>query len=893
MMSRNSANFLFNAVRDALQHYHDVHWLGQHTLLATPYFLGKSSQRVIHADSAERGEQLQSLLYQAATTIWGGTLPTTRNELIQQVELARHEKGNKSPRYLYFLLELRYLRHYFPLRTAPNKVDAMPAYVNVSRSRFFVHLEAAITLLMETLLAQVQPSLQLERPFSTKQLIARDELLAEAAAHLNNGISVTLSGMGGVGKTAAGIHIQQHWQSDAIFWYTFRPGLNDDLYSVLFALAHFFRQLGHAELWRYLLAHQEQALDHHHAIGFLRADIQASRVVKPLHCFDEVDILQTSDQSPRRVQHVLILELLESLVEMTPTLLIGQRSYLDTPQHFVVLPFTSEQTGHFLAQTHIVLPNAHVNKLQEQTQGNPRLLELYTMLHEDGFRVQDIYQSLSLKPLFHRLWKRLDSAERALLGQVSVFRSTIPLIKWDTQQAAQNSLHKRRLIQYNQDGTASLLPAYRELIYSEIPAQTRHIYHRNAAQLRAEVGEYTSAAYHHCAADAPAVAIDLWYQHREAEIRQGKLIAAAGIFESLVPNTLPDVVRDKLLYIRNRSHLYQGNIKQVVADMATFSRQHDTLLAAELTFQAGQAHGLSGDIATAQDNFATAVQTLGQVTERTVTFLVNGGKFYTDEGDLALARQHMLLAQFKVTLFNGQIELFASNYHAARAILLEALAIAEQLDKMELMAQAQDILMRVCGHLGELDSAEKYATAAIETYQALGHTRQIASVRSSLGSMYLNIRQFDKAVALLEPTLDFFETHQQTLHLAPLYSNLAEAYYETGKPQLAQKLINQCLQLEQAHVIPYALYTLSLIHQDAARLDDAIIVLQRGIKQAQQNGDRFIEAYLHREQGKLQRTMRQPDQADSSIHTALQLFETMGIQHEIQATQQLLESSTT
>lgn len=63
-------------VRAALEHYHDVQWLGVHSPLATPYFLGERSPAHRLGDQPEaRGRALQGLLSEAADSYWGGPPP--------------------------------------------------------------------------------------------------------------------------------------------------------------------------------------------------------------------------------------------------------------------------------------------------------------------------------------------------------------------------------------------------------------------------------------------------------------------------------------------------------------------------------------------------------------------------------------------------------------------------------------------------------------------------------------------------------------------------------------------------------------------------------------------------------------------------------------------------
>ena len=70
-MSAKKKDHFLTAVRNALKQYTNPQWLGEHSPLATPYFLGDFLHQVEHPETAVgRGQALQQLLFQAAAANW-------------------------------------------------------------------------------------------------------------------------------------------------------------------------------------------------------------------------------------------------------------------------------------------------------------------------------------------------------------------------------------------------------------------------------------------------------------------------------------------------------------------------------------------------------------------------------------------------------------------------------------------------------------------------------------------------------------------------------------------------------------------------------------------------------------------------------------------------------
>ena len=852
-------------------------------MLATPYFLGRYIPD--NPDAPARGKALQRVIQHALTELWPGELPTTRQELLDQVDEARRSQGNKGAVYYFFLLELRYIRQYFSLRTEPVRVVDMYGFVNVSETRFHEHLRQATTELGKRLLQQIRPTLRLERPRLISPLIGRDEVVAHISTHLEHNRSVAMSGSGGVGKTAVGTAIFNTWSTSPVFWYTFRPGLNDNLDNVLFSLGHFLNQWGASGLWLQLLANEGKLTDAHQALGFLRHDLLAFDA-PPLLCFDELDLLQTGDWHPGQPLNNPLLEFVESLRGLSPLLLIGQRALLETDHHYVLPPLSLTETQILLEKAGLPLDEALLHRVQGYTAGNPRLLELYANLIKTGDKATDLLQmhtSPSAQPLFYRLWKRIDPQERDLLNLLAVFRTLAPLDALPQDSAALNNLIHRNLVIVDQADGVTTLSFFRHLIYHELSADQRQAMHQQAALIRVERGEYTAAAYHYRQAEAFTTAVEVWYLHQDQEILRGQAETARDIFRDVPAQTLTGKSLKQLKIIQNRLHLLAGDAEQLLKETDATDRalDEDEEITADALYQTGQAHAILGQTDEALENYDEAIATLSRLSTKIVEINFHRGQMFLREINAQAARQEAQVARYQVEWLQGLIEMMAGNFEQAQTHYQTALGLVQPLKDDARIAKVHQGLALVAGFQGKVDLAEEHADIAMAHFKKIGNRVQLEGMRAELAGVYLNARQFEKVIAPAESALQFFEQIRHEPWIAPICNNLAEAYLEVGQLEKARAYAFRVLELENPRARPHALYTLGLVHQQQGGLTDAKACFREGIQLAQQNEDPFIEAYLHRVLGQLYLSMDESTAGSAELETARGLFTQMGLAGEV------------
>jgi tetratricopeptide (TPR) repeat protein len=872
-------------VRTALEHLHEPAWLAAHSPLAEAYFL--ADRLAADTPSAEaRGMALQSLLRAAWARLWPGSLPADRAALLRATDEVRRRDGNSGDAYAFLLLELRYFRAYFSSADYPAQAGDIPIFLNVSTTRFFVHLEEAIDRLADQVLQLARPALRLERPRRPAIFIGREPLREQCLAELLAGRSVTISGVAGVGKTTLAAAVAGDWPTPVTFWYTFLPGINDNLPGLLFALGFFIQQWTSSALWLQLMADEGQVRNPGQLLSILRADLAQLQPYGPLLCFDEVDLLRTSDGETRSATHAQLLTFLEGLCAATPVLLVGQQGYIDTPVHIALEPLVTTDTAALLREGGVAPQSATVSRVQQVTGGLPRLIELVIALLRGGDNLSELdylHARADVRPLFHRLWRRLDTAEQELLVSLAVLRRPAPL-DVVARASAYERLLQRHVVQAAAD-EVGVQPYFRGLIYEALPPEQREAAHAQAARLRALRGDYTAAAYHYSQAGDAVAAIDVWFPHRDLEIRRGQGGAAQAVFSRLSAARLSAPHNRQLRLIQNQLDLLEGNAERVASSMARLKWDLDDAYAAEAHRQAAEANFILGRYDTALTHYGQSIAALGHYADAAAEAYSRRGQLYIDLGEMTAARAEARRARLRVLLLEGMLAFNEGEFAAARREFQDALDQAATLDAPELTAQAHEWLASAAIMGGDVATAERHGAAALEYYQRVGNRVKQEGLRADLAGMYLNVRQFEQVIEPSRRALSYFEEIGHERWISSICTNLAEAYLELGQLDEAMGHAQRVLQLENPRSRPYALYTLGLIHQRQGRAEYASVAFEDGLRVARRNEDTYIEAFLQRNLGRLHRQEGREEAAVAALDAALALFRRMNLAAEATVTE--------
>ncbi|MCB0186873.1 MAG: hypothetical protein KDE31_21550, partial [Caldilineaceae bacterium] len=495
----------------------------------------------------------------------------------------------------------------------------------------------------------------------------------------------------GVGKTTLGAALSEAWKSPAVFWFTFRATFNDHSDSLLFALGHFLHTQGASTLWHQLIADGGRLQDGNLALGLIRTDL-AALDHPPLLCFDELDVLRPSVSDHPNPRHVQLLELLDSLRGHAPLLLVGQRAYWESDTVYTLAGLSESEVAAVLTAFAIPHTKEDVARLHYYSGGNPRIVSLCAALYDSNQAeplqsvIDQLPQSPTLLPFWHRLTRRLSQNERRLLQQLAVFRSAAPVDLWQENEGERNAIQQllqRRLLVADQGGAITLLPALREVIIDDLPVEECEHYHLIAAQSRAERGDYTPAAWHLVQAGQPEAAVALWYPQRRIEINRGQAGAALAIFEQISQRRLETRRARELALLRGELYELAGEPEKIVSSLAQQAWPEDDVRSIDAQILWANALRQQGQPDGALAKYADGLARQRQLLDRAAQLHTLRSRTYLQQRDMVQARREVELARIQVESLQGAFHDYSGNYAQAQAHYEQARTIAQALDDAE------------------------------------------------------------------------------------------------------------------------------------------------------------------------------------------------------------------
>jgi tetratricopeptide (TPR) repeat protein len=859
--ARTAANAFLEQVEQALARSNDPHWLGAHSPLAAPYLLNHHIADTTHGydDTASsalaRGQVLQQMLRIAADVV-----------------AEEHSEGAYRRR----LLELSFFD--------PKPRHIILSELGVSKNTYYEHRKQTIQQLAQVLIARLNPALRVETPMHTTEIIGRDTDYQQCREALQQHQTVALIGLSGVGKTTLGAEVARGLADHMPFWFTLRPGLNDTLSSVFFALGHAIYRHGAAGLWQQVVA-TSGTLDAEVAMSLLRQDVyQLEQAGQPplLLCFDELDLLRPTE-IPR---HNQLLAFLEGLRGMVALLLIGQYLPLDADVRCELRGFAPATTAALLAREGIVLDDATLQQLQSYTWGNPRLIELFLALHQDGEPLARLLHHLpaapSLEALCNRIWQRLDQEEQATLLALSVYRRPIAAQDWERQPLHQ--LIRRHLVARDASGGVEVLPAFRSLIGARLPAAQRAPLHLAAAAARLQRGEYTEAAYHLVQGGEADTAIWVWYLHRTQEINQGQGYAAREIFgaEHLDHAPLSDASRDLLRLVHAELSKLVGDYDQVRSMLA------DTLHNPVFQFLAERLQGdiaeMRNDLDEALRHYTNGLHTVERLLTERVFFRKNLAWTWMRHEQFDHAWREVELARYELANIQGQLCFRQGRYANAETHYREALRLAEALEHLEGEAKTHDNLGVLLAHQERFDGADEHLEAATHRYQRIGRVNAVADMLVNR-AFFLNLAgHHAEVLPLAHEASTLFVSLGDICGEAVAAQNLAEAHMELGDLDAAQEHAQHVVQLNESYTRPDGLRVLAEIHLRRGALTEAEHHARQALEAVQQIEDSYLEAYVQRTLGQVYLAQMHYAAAHTAFERAMNLFQTVHLPREVERT---------
>jgi tetratricopeptide (TPR) repeat protein len=855
-------------VETALKHFHDPTWLDNHSPLASPYFLGDAWRPAGKAsgEATDRGRALQRLLREAAVTL------ASRNE-----------------RWGEFWAKLIELTWFSPVtRSVPQLVLDL----NTSESAYHRHRNAAVEALADALIRQVKPTLRLEMPPQPPPLRGRDEELARCLAWLAQGKAVSLSGPGGVGKSALASTLAGRFAGAATLWYTITPGLNDGLHSLLFALGWFLHGQGASALWAQLVADRGE-LKESVALNLLRHDLASLGATPCLLCIDEVDLLRPAEIEA----HTQLVPFLTSLRGQLPLLLIGQKAWIESDAHLALDGLPPAAIADLLGTANLTLSPTDLAHLHRYTGGNPRLLELFITLYGSRLRsgatadavlaetLTTFAREPSLEFLLRRIWHHLDESEMAFLELLAVFRHPAPRAAWSdqAQQRALDGLIRWRLVQADASGGVALLPALRETIYQSLLApDEREALHLEAGTLRAQYGQFTAATHHFIAGGEQGAALHLLTTHWESEIEAGRAEAMLTLLKSMSPRRLPEVEQETLTLRCAELQKLLGRYDEARKSLqGTYWR---------IPFLRAQAWRLEGDIAELRGEVSLAQQAYAAGQATVEEWLVAGAEFHRDLGYLyaneveyARAGVEVLRLRHEAANLAGFIAERRGDLTDAAAAYREAFDLAQAAGYLYGEANTHNNLGRIAAWRRQIAQAEEHLHRAITFFHNTGRQNKETSATYNLALARRLAAHYAEALAPAQEALYWFTQLGETFGVAVANQLLAEIHLGLGQLAEAEDFAQAVLAEEHTNSRPDALRTLGEIRQRQGHWGEAESLLRQSLALAQANEDQILQGYAWRALGELYLAQTDYARAHSHFTHATHLFQTLNLPAELES----------
>lgn len=873
-------------VKQALRLYDQPERLGQESPLASPYMLARAMRTLPRPVTArDRGELLRSLIYAAAARLWGETPPATRDELLGAIAVVRRDPGH--PRYSYIVLELRC----FQRLIKPGRMSDIWEHEDLllgSKSQHYRDFDAAVKCLAPLLLDCLHPSLRPERPRPPAALYGYDQQLAQLVAALAAGKTVALGGPGGVGKTSLGATALAYLGERPCFWYTLRPGFNDGLGNLLFALGAFLHDLGPANLWQYLVTANGVFGDLNLVAGLLRQDLAALNGAPPLLCFDDLEHLALGTLGQPTPAGARLLDLIEALRGAVPLLLISQRPLPACDLHLELPGLPAEGIERLWEDAGYRLAEAEVSRLLAYTGGNPRLLNLLLTLYHEGEPVEQFGDETArtLLPAFQRLWRRLSPDERLALQRLSVYLSYAPEeVVVPTTCAA---LAQLRLIEGDGEGGVAVIPALRNAIADELAPELRANLHREAAIVHLERAEYTGAAYHFVQAGDEQQAVRLWFPQRQYALARGEAEIARAIFTRIGRERLDPAERKALDLIRAELRRYAAEHEEGLRELEQADWGRDSEATARLWMLRGELEDALGYPDRAVRSYGEGVQVASRLLGQLAALHHRSGLLYNRRRELKQSWEAVYKTEFELEVLRGLLLDEEGDYDQALEAFRRARIQADRLDDDALRAQTERWLAIVYGRREQLAQAVEHATRSAAIYERLGDRLNLEKMRTNLSSIYNQCRAYEETLAVGVPAYAFFLSVRDPYYAAGTAANLAEASCQLGNLAEAERYANEVLALDQPFTIPYAHFTLGEIALKRGDLQEAITNFAASTEGAKRNEDPYMAAFAQRSLGEAYRAAGNLPAAEAQMREALAVFRQLDLPNEIEITEVIL-----
>ncbi len=355
-----------------------------------------------------------------------------------------------------------------------------------------------------------------------------------------------------------------------------------------------------------------------------------------------------------------------------------------------------------------------------------------------------------------------------------------------------------------------------------------------------------------------------------AQARQAEVVATGPRFDTA---GLPPTVRQELLLVKAAAHSDLGSplegLKAIKEARAIAPEAPDSWLAEvpvqirarnfkeaatasaralALAPKSAEAHYLRGSVAHAQGSIAGALEEYERALELMPTHLearVSRMGLYMDQGRLdAVAKEVAEVRRIaprdpRATYLGALVSERKGDYKASRAALAEITSLLDPIPLPFMRYRPQLLMLGGLAHhgLGQSEKARPYLEAA-------SRLQPNAPVAKLLGQIYLNDKNYDRAIETLEAFVKGNAGDTQAVVL------LATAQMSKGRPARAAQLLQEAV---KTHDTPQLHAFLGLTLVGGGKLVDALVELEKAYRKDPSQlaaGAALVDLYLKNKQPK-------------------------------------------
>ncbi|MGB6152374.1 MAG: tetratricopeptide repeat protein [Pricia sp.] len=215
-----------------------------------------------------------------------------------------------------------------------------------------------------------------------------------------------------------------------------------------------------------------------------------------------------------------------------------------------------------------------------------------------------------------------------------------------------------------------------------------------------------------------------------------------------------------------------------------------------------------------------------------------------------------------------------SQYDAAIDLHLEALAVSEKADNLDMRVYSLNNLGVVYRRIFSIRTAMDYNQEALELAETVENPsvslkRSINVSINSIGNLYLMLNQYDEAIVYFERSVELESELGNTLGLAVNYQNIGKCYEEKGnlnqalEKYLASLDYNEQIDNDMGRVICKT--SIAQIYLKQNRSKEALRLLEPVLPLAQKLGDGFLIAPVYIVMGWAQMEMGAYSNAENNL----------------------------